>query len=543
MMDSISRLVQRPPRVLVLIALVISLAFLAAPIQHTTNISEPSVNPPRISSTPFRSAPIASAAPYDEQVGVTFTQDFPALAFNVSAVAFTDNGIGPGYLVNGLTDQGYWYQVGLSYNWPMTNGAVNPGFSMNYEVFSPNLASIYPTNGGGGIQPFTGTVNAGDSVLLSLSFSGGFVFMQAKDWQTGSVASTRFTSYAYNKVFVGLTSSLAQSGFFSGLMTEQYHYYPYYGSGLPVTYILSGARLSSAWMWMDEWNTNTGQLVFDANTTAPVLLNESVGNYFSSNGTAEIASANSLVTGLTPVTFPSLLVGGQATGQPGHRASIKITVEDQNGATIRFENTTILTGFGRYSFTLETAFALFSGIGQYNLTIDVPANLALGTYNLTVDVTSWNYLDTQAQVWIPLHPDAINETLLLTNNPPASNPPNNPGPSPPSTGQGPSRSTNTATFSPSSFLAVLRSMVLPFVGGYVALGFLAIALFLRQERRRSSLFPILGLRFCTNCGRELSPETTICPRCNFSAARLTTDQSQLPPKHDQTQGLPESLAS
>jgi hypothetical protein len=541
-MYSILRLVLRPSKVYVLIALIIGLAFSVVSTHHTTNISEPSINPPRISSTPLPVAPVASSAPYDEQVGITFTQDFSSLAFNVSAVAFTDNGIGPGYLVNGLTDRGYWYQVGLSYDWPMTNGAVNPGFSMNYEVFDSYLVSVYPTNGGGGIQSFNGTVNTGDSILLSLVFSAGLVVMQAEDWQTGSVASASFTAYAYSKVFVGLTSSLAQSGFFSGLMTEQYHYYPYYGAGLPVTYTGSGARLSSAWMWMDEWNTNTGQPVFDANTTAPVLFNESVGQYFSSNGTAEIANAHGLVTGLTPVSFPSLLAGSQATGQPGHRASIKIAIEDQYGATIRFENLTISTSFGRYSFTLGTPFSFGSGLGQYNLTIDVPSNLALGTYNLTIDVMSWKYLDTQAQAWIPLHPGTSNETLLLTNNPPPPNPPNNPGPSPPSSGQGPSTSTNTTTFSPSSFLAALRSIVLPVVGGYAALGFLAVALLLRQERRRSRLLPTLGLRFCTNCSRELSPETIICPHCSLSASSVITDQKQLASKQDQTQSTSDSIA-
>ncbi|MDG6981515.1 MAG: hypothetical protein JRN51_10450, partial [Nitrososphaerota archaeon] len=50
---------------------------------------------------------------YDEQIGATFTQDFSTLAFNVTAVGQVDsNGYGPGYLLNGLTAAGYWYQVG-----------------------------------------------------------------------------------------------------------------------------------------------------------------------------------------------------------------------------------------------------------------------------------------------------------------------------------------------------------------------------------------------------------------------------------------------
>ena len=55
---------------------------------------------------------------YDEQLGTTFTQDASSLAYTVIAVAQTgtDN-YGPAYLLNGLGNTGYWYQVGLSYNW------------------------------------------------------------------------------------------------------------------------------------------------------------------------------------------------------------------------------------------------------------------------------------------------------------------------------------------------------------------------------------------------------------------------------------------
>ena len=523
---------QRTSKASFLVALVIGLALPAFPTELMAHPSEPSMNPPRISGTPLPSTPFASAAPYDEQVGVTFTQDFSALVFNVSAVAFTDSGIGPAYLVNGLTDRGYWYQVGLSYNWPMANGAVNPGFSMNYEVFNSNQASIDPPGGGGGIQPFNGPLYAGDSVQLSLNFSSGFVIMQAIDWQTGSIASQSFTAFVSKNVFVGLRSSLAQLGFFSGLMTEQYHNNRYTGAGSPVTYSVNGSRISSAWMWMDEFNVNTFEPVFEANTSLPVSLSEAVGHYFSSNGTAEIASANRFVTGLTPVDFPSLLAGSHGTGQPGHRASLNIAVEDQAGATIRFENFTVSTSFGKYNLTLGTPFSFGPGLGQYILTIDVPAGLPLGIYNVTINVMSWAYLDAQAQVWVPLHQGVLNETLLITNSPPAPNPPNNPSPSPPPSGQGPSRSTNNATFFTSSLLTIFRSLIIPVLGGYTALGLVAVVLLLRQKRRRSGTSPILGLRFCSNCGRELGPQDVICSQCNFSASGFVTGQGSLASKQD-----------
>ena len=522
-------------RVFVLLALAIGVACSGLQMQDSGQATGSLLSLPLLGSAPLPIAPIASAAPYDEQVGVTFTQDFPSLAFNVTAVNFTDGGIGPGYLVNGLTDQGYWYQVGLSYNWPMTDGTVNMGFSMNYEVFSPSLASIYPTSGGGGIQFFNGTVNTGDIVLLSLSFSSRSVLMQAIDLQTRSIAIRSFIAYASNRVFVGLRSSLSQSGFFSGLMTEQYHSYPYNGAGQPVTYTAVGLSISSAWMWMDEWNTNTGQPVFDDNTTTPVLLDQSNGHYFSSNGTAEVATAHRLVTGLNPVSFPTLLSGSQTIGKPGDRISINLTIEDANGAVVRLENVTIRTSFARYNFTLKSPFTFGPGLGDYNLTIGVPSNVGLGSYNLTINVLSWQYLDSEAQTWISLHQETINETLLLTNSPPPANPPNSPGPNPPSSGQGPSSSTNRTTLSPSSLLNLLRSMIAPVLSIYIALGLLSVALVIRQERRRSVQTSRLGLGFCTNCGRQLSPDNMTCPNCNFSVINVDKpNQSSMAPQPGQT---------
>ena len=62
---------------------------------------------------------------YDEQLGLSFTQNWTSLAYNVTAVARNDtSGIGPAYLLNGCTNQGYWYQVGLSYNWLSTVAAM-----------------------------------------------------------------------------------------------------------------------------------------------------------------------------------------------------------------------------------------------------------------------------------------------------------------------------------------------------------------------------------------------------------------------------------
>ena len=260
---------------------------------------------------------------YDEQLGMTFTQSFSSLEYNVTAVAQTDPVLetGPGYLLNGLANTGYWYQVGLSWNWSpgQTPGS---GFDMNYEVFDTSQNSIFPTGGGGGVLAFSGNVDQGDTVALNLYFSSsGEVVMAARDLVTGSTASETYGAFG-GTCFVGSPSGPANSnGYFTGLMTEWYHGDPFYANGKQVVYTDSAFGLSSAWMWMDEFNANSLQALFSEQTeltySTPAKLQE-----FSFNGTNLYSDAYEFITGnlsssAPPTTFPltfSYSVSGGATG-------------------------------------------------------------------------------------------------------------------------------------------------------------------------------------------------------------------------------------
>jgi hypothetical protein len=301
-------------------------------------------------------------------------------------------------------------------------------------------------------------------------------------------------------------------------MTEQYHRNQYYDAGVPVTYNETGTILSSVWMWMDEWNTDTGQSVFRDNSTSPIQLNNSVASYFSSNGTAEVANAHGLVTGLTPVSFPILNASSVLTGSPGHQVSIPILIRAPQATTVRFSNLTITTDFGKYNFSPETPFTFSGGVAEYNVTVNVPRNTSLGNYNLTIDVLSWQYLDNQAQEWISLQPGSLNQTLVLTNNPiPSTNPRSNP----PGSGQGPSTSTNKTARQPNPLLGIIGSIIIPVVAGYAVLGLLAVVLLVRQDKKRSTNGPIPSLRFCHRCSTELILGASICPTCGLSTDTTT----------------------
>jgi len=269
------------------------------PMQSGGGLRHPQNNLLPISTTSQVSSSIPPAN-YDEQLGTTFTQNFVSIAYNVTAVAQSDTyGYGPAYLLNGLGSTGYWYQVGISYDWPFTAGGYNPGFGMNYEVFDSQGASVFPSAGGGlsSIQ-----VNPGDMVLLNLYFSGRNVVMLARDWNTGSSASQTFSA-ARATSFLGQTSGFAnRNGFFTGLMTEWYHVDPYYSNEEESTFSNYSYSLSSAWLWMDEFNVATSQLLFSNASQMPLAFssNPSQVQPFYSHGAYEAVDGYEFVTGFQP---------------------------------------------------------------------------------------------------------------------------------------------------------------------------------------------------------------------------------------------------
>src|SRR5208282_3025195 len=158
--------------------------------------------------------------------------------------------------------------------------------------------SIFPTNGGGGLKSFSGPVNSGDLVLLNLYFTAnGQVEMLALDQNTEAQASETFSTEGAT-YFAGSPNAAANAqGFFTGLMTEWYHAKPYYGDESQVTYSDNSFNLSSAWMWMDEWQPPNGPTQFASSIQVTYLSNPTQLQSFSSNGATEYSSAYQFITG------------------------------------------------------------------------------------------------------------------------------------------------------------------------------------------------------------------------------------------------------
>ena len=295
---------------------------------------------------------------YDEQLGTSFTGNYTFLRYNIRATEQEDiNGFGPAYLVNGLTSENYWYQVGLSWNWPNSGTTFNPGFGFNFEVWNPTDNSIFPTNGGGGLENFSGPINPGDILVVSLSIVGSSVIMSAVDTNTTSSASVNFAAHGIS--FVGTPNAPASpQGYFTGLMTEKYSVVPYSGDFQKVPYLSNGTIVSSAWMWIDEFDAITNQSVFARSTNQPLALEGSPQ--------LQIFTGN----GATLATNSTLFVSGNA-------GSVVFNLSYTNvGGNSSAPILTYLSGGDRHNATLSTktnAFDLDYG-SLWNITTFLPSN-------------------------------------------------------------------------------------------------------------------------------------------------------------------------
>ena len=206
-------------------------------------------------STCVITVPTTHNATYDQQIAFIYGPDYSSLSTNVVMVEQSDaDGFGPSYLLNGLSTAGYWYQVGVSYNWPLASGTgYSPGVHFAWEVFTPSGSTTTPL-----LTNFSGAVNANDNITLSLTFSGGNVVMSARDVNTGAFASHSYSAFGAS-LFNG-RNSVNNPKFFTGLMTEWYHGDPKYTTMSKVAY--TGQSVSNGLVCIDEFVASNHQLVY-----------------------------------------------------------------------------------------------------------------------------------------------------------------------------------------------------------------------------------------------------------------------------------------
>jgi hypothetical protein len=341
-----------------------------------------------------RTASVADASYYDEQLGLTLTQDFGSVSYNVTAVQqdYEFNlgaamKTGPAYLLNGLSDQGYWYQVGLSWNWrgdvEIPEESYVPGFNAIYAVFGPDGTEVYPVGGSGAVLVSL-YVNQGDSVQLSLYFSGDDVVMYVYDWNTSATSRKKYSSNGAT-YFVGLSNRMNNDrGFFTGLMTEQYHDDPYYGNMQEVVYSDTTYAKSSAWMWIIEFNAaNNTQILFFDLTRSPVSFSDPTQfQSFFSHGETEYSNAYQFITGArTIISSPSTPRADEQVLFNASDICCETCGPDASFAW-NFGDEKVTTGI------LQTTTHYYSAEGNYTVTLNVTDNNgAWGLISFYVSVT------------------------------------------------------------------------------------------------------------------------------------------------------------
>ena len=210
----------------------------------------------------------ASIAPYDDQVVMNFGGSYTSLAFNVTAVQYTDNyGYGPGYLLNGLSDKHYWYQIGIAYDWPSGTSPF-PGFEFLFQEWNSSNIRIHQES----IRAYTGSyVREGDGILLKINFSGNTIETYAKDWSTNS--SILLSYPAMNATQFVPYLGIKNTSFTTGLMAEWYHVNPYQCSRPSNIFVSQTNEVTNSSISIDEWNY-TGLPLKDWSTFNATLLFE-----------------------------------------------------------------------------------------------------------------------------------------------------------------------------------------------------------------------------------------------------------------------------
>jgi hypothetical protein len=213
-----------------------------------------------IETTDLFNDPVA----YDLQAGYVAGSGGNSISYQVNAISQSANcPLGFAYFVNAYAnDSGnlYWYQAGLSYDWGGGTFS-SSGWGLAYEAWGPNGDSIFPTvSPGAGVASFSGAINSGDPVVVTLTVGSGGVSFAAEDSTTHASASESFAESG-SATFGGVMPT-QNPGYFTGVMAECYRGDPGSIALNSVTFTQQGASQSMAGVFVDEINFSWGRFPY-----------------------------------------------------------------------------------------------------------------------------------------------------------------------------------------------------------------------------------------------------------------------------------------
>ncbi|WP_231961112.1 hypothetical protein [Saccharolobus sp. A20] len=404
-----------------------------------------------ISHTPYLSKPLPLSmvngdSPlnfYDEQLFMmlnTYPVSTNFTAYVYAIAQSSTSGYGPAYLINAVTNTDWWYQLGIAYNWPFSNGTFDPGFHMIYMVWASNGSPVR----GPVLLNFNGVVQGGDEIMLEMYFLSGNMVLCAYDTVTHSKAIALVPA---NGSQIVTSLNLVNHGYFTGLMTEWYHLRPYYGSEEGVIYKLPSFSGYFS-LGVNEFYNSSGNV----NTLFYSISDFSPSNNYTFynltyGGAFETSNGIYYVTGsLYPILINYKIIGGNFNEKlpvtyysnyqkittympslifvnPG--SNITVPTEIVNGLSrIYLINQTPIKALKVGNLTLYYQLQYYVGINiNVNATVNgVTTILSSGWYNSssTISINPYTYYSNDSRIYIisvnPSKQFVLNSPVNLTVN-------------------------------------------------------------------------------------------------------------------------------
>ncbi len=263
---------------------------------------------------------------------------------NVSAVSYSlvptaqysyvggDNGRGPIYLLNGLTNKGYWFQLGVGYN----NGT---GYYITYAIYPPNNPSYTLKNG---TVNLTSQIHPGDTVILQMQVKSNRVYLYAADLNSHGVFYYNYTANNAT-TFVGQPTSRTFF-FFTGIMTEWWHNASYFQPQYRVTYTpYTLQQRTPVWLFLYG---NFAQGAYQNESVAPVPAYISTPVSILGPNASVTYQNGSLITGtLAPTTFTTT-------------STTSSTTFASTTSTITFTTTSLQSSISSTSYSTTSIFTV-----------------------------------------------------------------------------------------------------------------------------------------------------------------------------------------
>lgn len=235
---------------------------------------------------------IVAAPPpkWTEQASLTIDVNSSRLTTTVLVSSSQDSeGYGPAYLLNGVSDAGYWYQLGLAFHWGAGNGYAT-GAQLLTAVFSPNNPYVPVYQWDQGVD-----VRSGDQVTLSMTVLPDCMSLALTDSST-HVGLVENYSLEGSDHFSSAQPQSTPIGFFCGLMTEWWHVDPYYGPTGYAEYSLPQRSGNFAGLGVQERIPVAGGALLFSNATR-VNLGLPTTWTFSAHNVTESLNQTEFVTG------------------------------------------------------------------------------------------------------------------------------------------------------------------------------------------------------------------------------------------------------